>query len=131
MRKYLLLRRGADVEDDDDEDDIEVHHHTHHHHHHPMDSSHSESVARHHHDGSTARYAHHTGEHSAAYEAVMERLVDCPTTWEAYKKDGDYLGIVKMEHSELAAAKASGSQHAIKKELEDLCAACIYALSKM
>lgn len=108
-RGYIRIKRH---DEDDDDDDIVIHHHTHHHHegkHHAMDHEH-----------------HH------AVREVMERVKDHPASWEPYiGQDGGAVAIVKMEYAELMEAKSSGSKHAMRKELEDLAAACIHALKTM
>ena len=63
---------------------------------------------------------------------VMEKIDNKPQTWAAHmgKPDG-MMQIVEMEYKELMEKKASGSKSDIRKELEELAAACIVALEKM
>ena len=63
---------------------------------------------------------------------VMEKIDNKPHTWAAHmgKPDG-MMQIVEMEYKELMEKKASGSKSDIRKELEELAAACIVALERM
>lgn len=70
------------------------------------------------------------GDSPIAY--VMEKIDNKPQTWAAHmgKPDG-MMQIVEMEYKELMEKKASGSKSDMRKELEELAAACIVALEKM
>lgn len=63
---------------------------------------------------------------------VMEKIDNKPHTWAAHmgKPDG-MMQIVEMEYKELMEKKASGSKSDMRKELEELAAACIVALERM
>lgn len=63
---------------------------------------------------------------------VMEKIDNKPQTWAAHmgKPDG-MMQIVEMEYKELMEKKASGSKSDMRKELEELAAACIVALERM
>lgn len=114
MRRYLAIRKK---EDDEDDEDIIVHHHTHHHHH-PSSDVVSERSTEHH-------------SHPVMAE-VMARMHNYPSTWEGRMSSPEgHMSIVKMEYDELTAAHAMRDKHAVKKELEDLAAACICALKAM
>lgn len=63
-------------------------------------------------------------------EGVLEDAVDllenCPKTWEPYLKHKDYLGIVKMEGTELLrAVEARKSKEGMRKELVHTIAALL------
>lgn len=114
LRRYLVLRDTGSDEDEEDDEEV-VHTHTHHHYHHP-------------HDGAGS----HASAHHPIVAAVHERLESPPATWGAYAGRPDAgVAIVEMEFQELVAARHSGSDHQVKKELTDLAAACIRALKEM
>lgn len=70
--------------------------------------------------------------HHHAMKKVAHRMEDHPKTWDSYiDQPGGMMSIVEMEYSELMEKKADGSLAGIEKELTDLAAACICALSKM
>lgn len=81
-----------------------------------------------HHD-SSATGSH---EHVAAMSDVHARMERPPHTWATYHdKPGGMMSIVEMEYRELMECKREGSHEGIKKELTDLAAACLCALTKM